>query len=56
MQENSAVFALNNNPIHLTDYKIIEDELANKDHSLMNGYFEKDKMVFKDDYLIIKKE
>ena len=55
-KENSAVFALNNNPIHLTDYKIIEDELWLKGHSLMNGYFEKDKMVFKDDYLIIKKE
>ena len=55
-KENSAVFALNNNPIHLTEYKIIEDELWLKGHSLMNGYFEKDKMVFKDDYLIIKKE
>jgi hypothetical protein len=55
-KENSAVFALNNNPIHLTDYKIIEDELCLKGHSLMNGYFEKDKMVFKDDYLIIKEE
>ena len=55
-KENSAVFALNNNPIHLTDYKIIEDELWLKGHSLMNGYFEKDKMVFKDEYLIIKKE
>ena len=55
-KENSAVFALNNNPIHLTDYKIIEDELWLKGHSLMNGYFEKDKMFFKDDYLIIKKE
>ena len=55
-KENSAVFALNNNPIHLTDYKIIEDELWLKGHSLMNRYFEKDKMVFKDDYLIIKKE
>ena len=55
-KENSAVFALNNNPIHLTDYKIIEDELWLKGHSLMNGYFEKDKMVFKNDYLIIKKE
>ena len=55
-KENSAVFALNNNPIHLTDYKIIEDELWLKGHSLMNGYFEKDKMVFKDNYLIIKKE
>jgi len=55
-KENSAVIALNNNPIHLTDYKIIEDELWLKGHSLMNRYFEKDKMVFKDDYLIIKKE
>ena len=55
-KENSAVFALNNNPIHLTDYKIIEDELWLKGHSLMNGYFEKDKMFFKDDYLIVKKE
>ena len=55
-KENSAVLALNNNPIHLTDYKIIEDELWLKGHSLMNGYLEEDKMVFKDDYLIIKKE
>ena len=55
-KENSAVLALNNNPIHLTDYKIIDNELWLKGHSLMNGYFEKDKMVFKDDYLIIKKE
>lgn len=55
-KENSAVFALDNNPIHLTDYKIIEDELWLKGHSLMNGYLEEDKMVFKDDYLIIKKE
>ena len=55
-KENSAVLALNNNPIHLTDYKIIEDELWLKGHSLMNRYFEKDKMVFKDDYLIIKKK
>ena len=55
-KENSAVLALNNNPIHLTNYKIIEDELWLKGHSLMNGYFEKDKMVFKDDYLIIKEE
>tara|TARA_Y100001934_G_scaffold91453_1_gene113143 strand:- start:457 stop:1377 length:921 start_codon:yes stop_codon:yes gene_type:complete len=55
-KENSAVLALNNSPIHLTDYKIIEDELWLKGHSLMNRYLEKDKMVFKDDYLIIKKE
>ena len=55
-KENSAVLALNNNPIHLTDYKIIENELWLKGHSLMNRYFEKDKMVFKDDYLIIKKK
>ena len=55
-KENSAVLALNNNPIHLTDYKIIDNELWLKGHSLMNGYFEKDKMVFKDDYLIIKKK
>ena len=55
-KENSAVIALNNNPIHLTDYKIIEDELWLKGHSLMNRYLEKDKMVFKDDYLIVKKE
>ena len=55
-KENGAVLTLNNNPVHLTDYKIIEDKLWLKGHSLMNGYFEKDKMVFKDDYLIIKKE
>ena len=55
-KENSAILTLKNNPIHLTDYKIIEDELWLKGHSLMNRYFEKDKMVFKDDYLIIKDE
>ena len=55
-KENSAVLTLNNDPVHLTDYKIIQDKLWLKGHSLMNGYFEKDKMVFKDDYLIIKKE
>ena len=55
-KENSAILTLKNNPIHLTDYKIIEDELWLKGHSLMNRYFEKDKMVFKDDYLIIKEE
>ena len=55
-KENSAVFSLNNVPIHLTDYKIIEDELWLKGHSLMNRYLEEDKMVFKDDYLIIKEE
>ena len=55
-KENSAVFTLNNIPIHLTDYKIIEDELWLKGHSLMNRYFEEDTMVFKDDYLIIKEE
>jgi hypothetical protein len=54
-KENSAIFAINKKPIHLTDYKIIDDELWLKGHSLMNGYLEKDKMVFKDDYLIIKK-
>ena len=54
--ENSAILTLNNNSIHLTDYKIIGDELWLKGHSLMNGYFEKDKMDFKDDYLIIKKK
>ena len=55
-KENSAILTLKNNPIHLTDYKIIEDELWLKGHSLMNRYFENDKMVFKDDYLIIKKD
>ena len=55
-KENSAVLTLNNIPIHLTEYKIIEDELWLKGHSLMNRYLEEDKMVFKDDYLIIKKE
>ena len=55
-KENSAVLTLNNIPIHLTEYKIIEDELWLKGHSLMNRYFEEDKMVFKDDYLIIKEQ
>ena len=40
-------------PLHLTDFKINNDELWLKGHSLMNGYLNKELMTFKEDYLII---
>ena len=51
--ENSAVLAVKNNPIHLTDFKVKENELCIKGHSLMSGYLEEELMSFKDNYLII---
>jgi acyl-CoA synthetase (AMP-forming)/AMP-acid ligase II len=51
--ENSAVLAVKNNPIHLTDFKVKENELWIKGHSLMSGYLEEELMSFKDNYLII---
>ena len=35
------------------DFKINNDELWLKGHSLMNGYINKELMTFKEDYLII---
>ena len=52
-KENSAVLAVKNNPIHLTDFIVKENELWIKGHSLMSGYLEKELMSFKDNYLII---
>ena len=53
-EENSAVFSIGKEPLHLTDFKINNNELWLKGHSLMNGYLNKDLMIFKEDYLIIK--
>ena len=52
-EENSAVISIGQEPLHLTDFKINNDELWLKGHSLMNGYINKDLMTFKEDYLII---
>ena len=52
-KENSAVLAVKNNPIHLTDFKVKENELWIKGHSLMSGYLEEELMSFKNNYLII---
>ncbi|MDC0165025.1 hypothetical protein OAI82_01440 [bacterium] len=52
-KENSAVLAVKNNPIHLTDFIVKENELWIKGHSLMSGYLEEELMSFKDNYLII---
>ena len=53
-KENSAVLAVKNNPIHLTDFIVKENEILIKGHSLMSGYLEEELMSFKDDYLIIR--
>lgn len=55
--ENSAAFCLGKIPMHLTDYKINDDELWIKGHSIMNGYLDQNqnKTAFKNDYLIIQK-
>ena len=52
-EENSAVISIGQEPLHLTDFKINNDELWLKGHSLMNGYINKELMTFKEDYLII---
>ena len=52
-EENSAVISIGQEPLHLTDFKINNDELWLKGHSLMNGYLNKELMTFKEDYLII---
>ena len=56
IRDDIALDSLSNKLLQIDSIKIIKDELWLKGHSLMNGYFEKDKMFFKDDYLIIKKE
>ena len=53
-EENSAVFSIGKEPLHLTDFRINNNELWLKGHSLMNGYLNKDLMTFKEDYLVIK--
>ena len=53
--ENSAAFCIGKEPIHLTDFKIVGKKLSVKGHSIMNGYLDQDKMIFKNDYLIISK-
>jgi len=53
--ENSAAFCIGKEPIHLTDYKIVGKKLSVKGHSVMNGYLNQDRMIFKNDYLIISK-
>ena len=52
-EENSAVISIGQEPLHLTDFKINNDELWLKGHSLMNGYLNKELMTFKEGYLII---
>ena len=51
--ENSAAFCIGKEPIHLTDFKIVGKKLSVKGHSVMNGYLDQDKMIFKNGYLII---
>ena len=53
--ENSAAICINNNPIHLTDFKIKPRKLLVKGHSLMNGYLNKNNMLFENDYLAIQR-
>tara|TARA_X000001036_G_scaffold55586_1_gene45233 strand:- start:10512 stop:11429 length:918 start_codon:yes stop_codon:yes gene_type:complete len=53
--ENSAAICINNNPIHLTDFKIKPKKLLVKGHSVMNGYLNKNNMLFENDYLAIQK-
>lgn len=52
--ENSAAFCVGRNPIHLTDFKIVDKKLWVKGHSVMNGYIDQNKMMFKKNYLIIQ--
>ena len=53
--ENSAAFCVGKQPLHLTDFKIYNKKICIKGHSVMNGYINKNKMAFEEDYLIIKK-
>ena len=53
--ENSAAFCVGKQPLHLTDFKINNKKICIKGHSVMNGYIDKNKMAFEEDYLIVKK-
>ena len=53
--ENSAAFCVGKKPLHLTDFKINNKKICIKGHSVMNGYIDKNKMAFEEDYLIVKK-
>ena len=53
--ENSAAFCVGKQPLHLTDFKIYDKYIWIKGHSVMNGYFDKNKMTFEEDYLVIEK-
>ena len=53
--ENTAAFCVGKKPLHLTDFKIYDKNIWIKGHSVMNGYIDKNKMTFEEDYLIIEK-
>ena len=53
--ENSAAFCVGKQPLHLTDFKIYDKCIWIKGHSVMNGYIDKNKMTFEEDYLVIEK-
>ena len=53
--ENSAAFCVGKQPLHLTDFKIYDKYIWIKGHSVMNGYIDKNKMTFEEDYLVIEK-
>ena len=53
--ENTAAICIGKKPIHLTEFSIGNRLLSVKGHSVMNGYLNKNNMVFKNDYVIIQK-
>tara|TARA_Y100001970_G_C14176205_1_gene827118 strand:+ start:344 stop:1261 length:918 start_codon:yes stop_codon:yes gene_type:complete len=53
--ENTAALCIGNKPLHLTDFKVDNEILSVKGHSVMNGYLNKNNMIFKNDYIIIQK-
>ena len=53
--ENTAAICIGKKPIHLTEFIIENRLLSVKGHSVMNGYLNKNNMVFKNDYVIIQK-
>ena len=53
--ENSAAFCVGKQSLHLTDFKIYEKNIWIKGHSVMNGYIDKKKMNFEENYLVIEK-
>ena len=53
--ENSAAFCVGKQPLHLTDFKIYGKNIWIKGHSVMNGYIDKNKMTFEEDYLVVEK-